>query len=114
MVSSAPPAAGAETLSKTPPRSPSPSVARPAPPHTEETPLLASQAEDSRNEHEEAALLEPPRSEARRTKSWWFWRVLWAVLALLVLAVFIKGWVDAKDVDVSISRDTRESKSTKI
>lgn len=111
MPSSASPAAGAETPSKPSQRSPSPSVDGPTPPppppYTEETPLLASQGEEDRNEHEEAALLEPPQNEARRTKSWWFWRVLWAVLASLVLAVFIKGWVDAKDVDVSITLDTR-------
>lgn len=98
------PPAGADTAPKTPPRSPSRSPAGTPPPYTEETPLLAAQPqpEEGRDEHEEAALLEPPQSEARRTKSWWFWRILWAVLAALLLALFIKGWVDAKDVDVSI------------
>lgn len=95
-------AAGPETRAKTSPqRSRSRSPARTPPPYTEQTPLLASRAEEGRDEHEEAALLEPPRNEARRTKSWWFWRILWAVLAALLLAVFIKGWVDARDVDVS-------------
>ncbi|KAF3762695.1 mitochondrial carrier [Cryphonectria parasitica EP155] len=83
-------AAGTETPPKTPP------------PDTEETPLLASQADEDRDEHQEAALLEPPQNETRRTKSWWFWRILWAVVAALILAVFIKGWVDAKDVDFDL------------
>lgn len=95
------PVAGAESAPKAPSRSPSRSPAGTPPPYTEQTPLLASQAEEGRSEHEEAALLEPPQSESKRTKSWWFWRILWAVLAALLLAVFIKGWVDAKDVDVS-------------
>lgn len=94
--------AGAHTPSKTPPKSPDRSPTRPPPQYSEQTPLLASQAEDGRDEHEQAALLEPPQNEARRTRSWWFWRVLWAVLAALLLAVFIKGWIDAEDVDVSI------------
>lgn len=90
----------ANTPPKTPPESPRHSPTRPR--STEETPLLASQAEEGRDEHEEAALLEPPQNESKRTKSWWFWRVLWAILVALILAVFIKGWVDADDVDVSI------------
>ncbi|PSR77522.1 mitochondrial carrier domain-containing protein [Coniella lustricola] len=79
-------------------------------PATEHTPLLASQQQADEQperdaeaqQHDEAALLEPPQSEARRTNSWWFWRILWAVAAALVLAVFIKGWVDAKDVDFDL------------
>lgn len=103
-----PPAAKAAETSPPPPpasRSPKPSDAEAGtpPPYTETTPLLASQAEEGENQHEEAQLLEPPQSEAKRTKSWWFWRILWTVLAILVLAVFIKGWIDADDVEVSLS-----------
>ncbi|KUI66442.1 hypothetical protein VM1G_02174 [Cytospora mali] len=97
--------AGAQTPPKTPPKTPprSPeSPTRSLPQYTEQTPLLASQAEEGRNEHEEAALLEPPQNESKRTKSWWFWRILWAVLAALLLAVFIKGWIDADDVDFDL------------
>ncbi|KAK8052482.1 hypothetical protein PG993_003867 [Apiospora rasikravindrae] len=57
-------------------------------------------------QHETAALLEPQPQEPaqKRTRAWWFWRILWTVLAALVLAVFIKGWVDAKDVDFDLGR----------
>lgn len=96
---------GAGTQPKT--TSPNRSPERDPPPYTEETPLLASRdhqsGENGHDEHEEAALLEPPQSETKRTKSWWFWRILWTVLAALLLAVFIKGWIDAKDIDVSFS-----------
>lgn len=93
---------------KTPPRSPSRRFSPPS--YTEATPLLASQHEETRgghHQHEEAALLAPPPQEEaeatdnKRTKSWWFWRGLWSLLAALFLALFIKGWVDARDVDVS-------------
>ncbi|ORY68261.1 mitochondrial carrier domain-containing protein [Pseudomassariella vexata] len=50
-------------------------------------------------EHEQAALLEPP---PERTRSWYFWRVLWFVVAAVILAVFIKGWVDADDVEFDL------------
>lgn len=96
---SPPAAAAAETTPPPASRSPKPSDAEAG---TETTPLLASRAEEGENQHEEAQLLEPPQSEAKRTKSWWFWRILWAVLAILVLAVFIKGWIDADDVEVSL------------
>ncbi|EXF81404.1 hypothetical protein CFIO01_01066 [Colletotrichum fioriniae PJ7] len=37
-----------------------------------------------------------------RTTSWWLWRAFWAVLAIFVLAVFIKGWIDAKDTNFDL------------
>lgn len=103
MSSTAAPANGAQTPPKSPPpKSPARSPTRPArDADTEETPLLAAAHDEGRDEHEQAALLEPQESESKRTRSWWFWRILWTVLGALVLAVFIKGWVDAKDVDVS-------------
>lgn len=66
--------------------------------------MLAAAHGAGRDEHEQAALLEPPQDESKRTRSWWFWRILWAVLGALVLAIFIKGWIDARDVDVRILR----------
>lgn len=30
------------------------------------------------------------------------WRIFWGVVAVFVLAVFVKAWVDAKDTNVSI------------
>ena len=64
----------------------------------EHTPLLDGQ-EPPGDEHEQAALLEPPAW--KRTKGWWFWRIFWTIVAALILAVFIKGWIDADDTHVS-------------
>lgn len=66
----------------------------------------SSEPNEGDEQHEAAALLEPQPQELpkQRTKTWWFWRILWTVLAALVLAVFIKGWVDAKDVDFDLGR----------
>ncbi|KDN64933.1 hypothetical protein CSUB01_06197 [Colletotrichum sublineola] len=53
----------------------------------EQAPLIASQDEDG---------------EKKRTTSWWLWRAFWAVLAIFFLAIFIKGWVDAKDTNFDL------------
>jgi hypothetical protein len=62
---------------------------------------LLNGRESPDDEHEEAALLEPPPQP--RTKWWYIWRAFWFVLAALVLAFFIKGWIEADDVEVSRS-----------
>ncbi|PBP18153.1 mitochondrial carrier protein [Diplocarpon rosae] len=36
-----------------------------------------------------------PKLERRRRVRWWLWRFFWFIVAALILAVFIKGWVDA-------------------
>ncbi|KAH6655196.1 mitochondrial carrier domain-containing protein [Truncatella angustata] len=62
---------------------------------------LRDDRQSPHNEHEEAALLEPqPRKE--RTKRWYIWRAFWVVLGALVLALFIKGWVDAGDTNFDL------------
>jgi hypothetical protein len=63
-----------------------------------EATLLADGQRSPGSQHEEAALLEPPRQP--RTKSWYIWRLFWFVVVALVLAFFIKGWIEADDVDV--------------
>lgn len=75
----------------------------------EQTPLLAEQQPAVANEHEAAALLEPQgdgNEEGKRggQVGWWLWRIFWVLLAAAILAVFIKGWIDARDTDVRTSR----------
>ncbi|RYP34108.1 hypothetical protein DL767_004443 [Monosporascus sp. MG133] len=67
---------------------------RPSREEHEQTPLLEGQ-EMLPDEHEQAALLESPPE--KRTRSWWLRRIFWAVVAAVILAVFIKGWIDADD-----------------
>ena len=62
----------------------------------EQTPLLADQHPDT--EHPET---EP--TPEKRPKSWYAWRIFWAVLAIVILAVFIKGWIDSDETEVYAS-----------
>ncbi|KAL0943480.1 mitochondrial carrier protein [Colletotrichum truncatum] len=93
----------------------------------ERTPLLGSSAENEEanqepsrnrserddehdvNEDSEQGYLIPPEDDneeekPQRTTGWWLWRAFWAVLAIVVLAVFIKGWVDAKDTNFDLGK----------
>jgi hypothetical protein len=69
----------------------------------ERAPLLGN--EDTRHDtvaipDEDEPSLEP---EKARSKIWYYaWRGFWAILAILVIAVFVKGWIDADDVNVSL------------
>lgn len=61
--------------------------------HDEETPLLHGEVSNQQQVNQ----LEPEK----KPHSWFLWRILWAVVAVVILTVFIKGWIDAgSDVDV--------------
>ena len=72
---------------------------RPSREEHEQTALSEGQ-ETPRDEHEQAALLEPPPE--KRTRSWWFQRIFWAVVAAVILGIFIKGWIDADDTNFDL------------
>lgn len=67
---------------------------------TEQSPLLGHPSpaleEDARSEASEA----PPPENAKRPKSWYAWRIFWAVVVAIVIAVFVKGWIDADNTNV--------------
>ncbi len=66
----------------------------------EQTPLLDGQESAPRDEDAQAAQPElPPKKQ--RSRSWWLWRLFWTIVAVAILTVFIKGWIDADDVHVS-------------
>ncbi|KAI6758742.1 hypothetical protein HG530_010982 [Fusarium avenaceum] len=70
---------------------------------TEQTPLLAEQPSDSaRDEADNEA--EPEPTPERRPKSWYAWRIFWALLAIAILAVFIKGWVDSDSKEFDLKK----------
>jgi uncharacterized membrane protein YraQ (UPF0718 family) len=68
-----------------------------------------SDAENQANINEQTSLLNDqevdqqpdPKAHDQKKASWYIWRIFWVIVAALVLAVFIKGWIDAGgDVDV--------------
>jgi hypothetical protein len=65
----------------------------------EETPLLTSELTGEEQEPD-------PKEPEPTPASWWIWRVFWFIVAALVLALFIKGWIDAgSDVNVRSMTD---------
>ena len=67
---------------------------------SEDTPLLG----DHLSEEEPDATDQKEEPEPKRA-TWYIWRAFWFVAGALVLAVFIKGWIDAgSDVNVGYPR----------
>ncbi|KAF5976039.1 hypothetical protein FCOIX_7293 [Fusarium coicis] len=69
---------------------------------TEQTPLLADQPSPEINEADNEPDAEP--TPEKRPRSWYAWRIFWAVLATVVLAVFIKGWIDADETEFDLKK----------
>lgn len=66
---------------------------------SEHSPLL--RPEQPQPEHSESA--SPSSDEAsqqRRSKGWYAWRIFWLLVLAVVIAVFVKGWIDADETDV--------------
>ncbi|KAK7432983.1 hypothetical protein QQZ08_000454 [Neonectria magnoliae] len=70
---------------------------------TEHTPLLGDQlppqSEDAQSDAQSEASESTPE---KRTRSWYVWRVFWAVLGAIVLGVFVKGWIDADETEFDL------------
>jgi len=68
----------------------------------EQTPLLVDRPVEQDPEPESEPEEDPKDVREPKRLSWYVWRVFWTLLAVLVLVVFIKGWIDAgSDVNVS-------------
>lgn len=61
---------------------------------SERSPLLAP-----RPSEDGGSLPDEPKVGSRKWR--YAWRGFWVVFVTLIVAVFIKGWIDADDVDVS-------------
>ncbi|RFU28162.1 hypothetical protein B7463_g8171, partial [Scytalidium lignicola] len=61
----------------------------------EETPLLVDQQESDQSS-------EQIESKQPSQLSWYAWRMFWGIIATVGLALFIKGWIDAGDVDFDL------------
>ncbi|KAH7380559.1 mitochondrial carrier domain-containing protein [Phaeosphaeria sp. MPI-PUGE-AT-0046c] len=69
----------------------------------ERAPLLANdtvQYDATTPQEEEEATLEPAKPSS---KTWRYaWRAFWCLIALLIIAVFVKGWIEADDVNFDL------------
>ena len=79
-------------------------------PADERSPLLTRTEEDARAVREEEGVVATdqeteaaPSPEKKRT--WWQfgWTVVWSALAIFVAVVFVKGFIDADDVEVCLA-----------
>lgn len=69
---------------------------------TEQTPLLGDrspEAEDGQSESS-GANTTPETTKPLKNWTWYAWRILWALVAAIIIAVFVKGWIDADNTDV--------------
>lgn len=81
-------------------------------PPTEHTRLLAD--EESVHADQTPVSEDETQKEARKA-SWYIWRGFWLIIAALVLAAFIKGWIDAgSDVNVSFTSDLQQTTSGQL
>ncbi|KAK3360432.1 mitochondrial carrier domain-containing protein [Lasiosphaeria hispida] len=61
---------------------------------TEETPLLGDQPSSSSSSQQSPPDQNDPQPSPR-PRSWYLWRIFWALIAVFILGVFVKGWIDA-------------------
>jgi hypothetical protein len=69
----------------------------------ERAPLLGHQRSEGANASSSSSQEEAipkPQSEASKRRAYG-WRGFWVVVAILIIAAFVKGWIEADDVDVS-------------
>lgn len=69
----------------------------------EETPLLISQSDHQQPESNSEIAEDTEQNEGSRyTRSYFAWRIFWAIATITVTVVFVKAWIDAgSDVNVS-------------
>ena len=78
-------------------------------PADERSPLLTRTEEDARAVREEEGAIATEETEAapspEKKRTWWQfgWTVVWSALAIFVAVVFVKGFIDADDVEVCTS-----------
>lgn len=58
----------------------------------ETRPLLGDRPEEEQDE----------REPATRGKKWYAWRIFWGLLVVIIVAVFVKGWIDADDTEFDL------------
>lgn len=72
----------------------------------ERAPLLGQQRpEQNQSTSPEDEASPKPQSEASKRREYG-WRGFWIVVTILIVAIFVKGWIEADDVDVSHTANT--------
>lgn len=66
----------------------------------EQTPLLRDQHIETEQAGNTESEIVPAPTPEKRTRSWYAWRIFWTILVIVVLAVFIKGWIDSDETEV--------------
>lgn len=73
---------------------------------TEREPLLSPSQDGGRGTAPPVHDTMPePQSEASKRRNYG-WRGFWIVVTILIVAVFVKGWIESDDVDVSTTAKT--------
>ena len=71
----------------------------------EQTPLLNDRHSGDVDDDQRPVDEEEDVHEKKKKPSWYLWRIFWAIIVILMLAIFIKGWIDAGS-DVNVRDDS--------
>uniref|UniRef100_A0A4E9EG36 Mitochondrial carrier protein n=1 Tax=Gibberella zeae TaxID=5518 RepID=A0A4E9EG36_GIBZA len=70
----------------------------------EQTPLLRDQHIETEQVGNNESEIVPAPTPEKRTTSWYAWRIFWTILVIVVLAVFIKGWIDSDETEFDLKK----------
>ncbi|KAF1937390.1 mitochondrial carrier [Clathrospora elynae] len=69
----------------------------------ERAPLLAQDAVHHDTDASSEVEISSIEEQKAGSRTWWYvWRGTWAVFAILIIAMFVKGWMSADDVDFDL------------
>ncbi|KAI8670482.1 hypothetical protein NCS57_00519500 [Fusarium keratoplasticum] len=69
---------------------------------TEHTPLLGDRPPHVQGEGSESGPEAEPTPEEKTPKRRYAWRIFWILLLLIVIGVFVKGWIDADETEFDL------------
>ncbi|KAI5462821.1 mitochondrial carrier domain-containing protein [Mariannaea sp. PMI_226] len=68
--------------------------------HNERSPLLGDL--ESRAEADDTQVVQADPQDEGSPRRRYLWRIFWAVIAIFILAIFVKAWNDAEDTDFDL------------
>ncbi|KAL2694910.1 hypothetical protein Neosp_001499 [[Neocosmospora] mangrovei] len=69
---------------------------------TEHSPLLGDRPPQVEGEGSESGAEPEPTPEEKTPRRRYAWRIFWILLLLIVIGVFVKGWIDADETDFDL------------